>query len=147
MISFIYIKKKIFFKKGTSNEASDPRTLFLSKVGPAYAPEGGRGTLKAYENVQGKVRDQGKAYVRYKKIANSVGDFSLHISMINPFVPNAPFLYPLKTSENRKLFSYFQGVEKGCTGNEWVKQVSNLLISCLTSSKHLSAGYKSVTSK
>ena len=23
---------------------------------------------------------------------------------INPFVPNAPFLYPLKTSENRKVF-------------------------------------------
>ena len=27
----------------------------------------------------------------------------LHIS-INPFVPNAPFLYPLKTSENSKVF-------------------------------------------
>ena len=23
---------------------------------------------------------------------------------INPFVPNAPFLYPLKISENRKVF-------------------------------------------
>ena len=33
---------------------------------------------------------------------------------LNPFVPNAPFLYPLKTSENRKV----QGVEKGCTGND-----------------------------
>ena len=33
---------------------------------------------------------------------------------INPFVPNAPFLYPLKTSENRK-------VEKGCIGNKWNK--------------------------
>ena len=32
---------------------------------------------------------------------------------INPFVPNAPFLYPLKTSENRK-------VEKRCTGSKWV---------------------------
>ena len=31
---------------------------------------------------------------------------------INPFVPNAPFLYPLKTC--------FQGVEKECTGKEWV---------------------------
>ena len=42
---------------------------------------------------------------------------------INPFVPNAPFLYPLKTSENHKLFWYFQGVEKGCIdiGNKWVK--------------------------
>ena len=32
----------------------------------------------------------------------------------NPFVPNAPFLYLLKTSENRKE------VEKGCIGNKWV---------------------------
>ena len=24
--------------------------------------------------------------------------------VINPFVPNAPFLYPLKTSENHKFF-------------------------------------------
>ena len=38
-------------------------------------------------------------------------------SVVNPFAPNAPFLYPLKTSENLKGF---QGVEKGCTGNEWV---------------------------
>ena len=40
---------------------------------------------------------------------------------INPFVPNAPFLYPLKTSENRKVFWCFQGVEKGCIGKIWVK--------------------------
>ena len=38
----------------------------------------------------------------------------------NPFVPNAPFLYPLKTSENLKVFWCFQGVEKGCIGNKWV---------------------------
>ena len=31
-----------------------------------------------------------------------------------------PFSTPLKTSENRKVFC-FQGVEKGCIGNEWVK--------------------------
>ena len=40
---------------------------------------------------------------------------------LNPFDPNAPFLYPLKTSENRKVFWCFQGVEKRCIGNEWVK--------------------------
>ena len=34
---------------------------------------------------------------------------------INLFVPNAPFLYPLKTC--------FQGVEKGCIRNKWVKQL------------------------
>ena len=42
-------------------------------------------------------------------------------SVVNPFVPNAPFLYPLKTSEKLKVFWCFQGVEKGCIGNEWVK--------------------------
>ena len=41
--------------------------------------------------------------------------------IINPFVPNAPFLYPLKTSENLTVFWCFQEVEKGCIGNEWVK--------------------------
>ena len=41
--------------------------------------------------------------------------------MVNPFVPNAPFLYPLKTSENLTFFGYFQSVGKGCTGNEWIK--------------------------
>ena len=38
-----------------------------------------------------------------------------------PFVPNVLFLYPLKTSENLKVFWCFQGVEKGCIGNEQVK--------------------------
>ena len=38
------------------------------------------------------------------------------VKFINPFVPNLPFLYPLKTSENRI------GVEKGYTGNEWVNE-------------------------
>ena len=36
-----------------------------------------------------------------------------------PIRSNALFLYHLKTSENRKVFC-FQGVKKGCTGNEWV---------------------------
>ena len=40
---------------------------------------------------------------------------------LNSFVPNAPFLYPLKTSGNLKVLWYFQGVEKGCIGKEWVK--------------------------
>ena len=39
--------------------------------------------------------------------------------LVNPFVPNAPFLYPLKTSENRKIFWCFQGMEKGGIGKEW----------------------------
>ena len=44
----------------------------------------------------------------------------------NPFIPNTPFLYPLKTSENLTFFWCFQGVEKGCIGNKWVKiQITN----------------------
>ena len=48
----------------------------------------------------------------------------LHLQKIfNPFVFNAPFLYPLKTSEKRTVFWCFQGVEKGCIANEWFKVV------------------------
>ena len=42
--------------------------------------------------------------------------------IFNPFAPNAPFLYPLKTSENRKVFWCFQGVEKGCIWDEWANK-------------------------
>ena len=35
-------------------------------------------------------------------------------SIINPFFPNVPFLYPLKISENIKVFWWFQWVEKNC---------------------------------
>ena len=28
----------------------------------------------------------------------------ISIQLFNPFIPNAPFLYPLKTSENPKVF-------------------------------------------
>ena len=41
---------------------------------------------------------------------------------VNPFVPSAPFLYPLKRLENRKVFSCSQGVEKGCLGNKWINK-------------------------
>ena len=40
---------------------------------------------------------------------------------INPFVPNAPFFYPLETWESRIFFWCFQGLEKGCIRYEWVK--------------------------
>ena len=42
-------------------------------------------------------------------------------TLLNPFFPNSPFLpAPLKISDNRKGFRCFQGVKKGCVGNEWV---------------------------
>ena len=45
----------------------------------------------------------------------------LFLGNVNPFVPSVLFLYPLKTSENRKVLWSFQGVEKGCIGNKGVK--------------------------
>ena len=48
--------------------------------------------------------------------------YTLYIRcLINSLVPNAPFLYPLKISENLTVFSCFQGVEKGWIGNKRVK--------------------------
>ena len=41
--------------------------------------------------------------------------------MVKPFVSNAPFLYPMKTSENHTVFWCFQRVEKGCIGNKLIK--------------------------
>ena len=40
-------------------------------------------------------------------------DFTFKLGILSPFIPNALFLYPLKTSENCEVFWYFQGVEKG----------------------------------
>ena len=47
---------------------------------------------------------------------------SFLVILLNPFVPNKPFLYPLKTSENLKVLWCFQGVKKGCIGNKWLKR-------------------------
>ena len=41
--------------------------------------------------------------------------------MIKPFVSNTPFLCSLKTSKNLTVFWCFQGLEKRCIGNKWVK--------------------------
>ena len=49
--------------------------------------------------------------------------------MLNPFVPNAPFYYPLNTSENLPVFWCIQGEEKGCIGNKWVNQIPFVKIS------------------
>ena len=49
---------------------------------------------------------------------------------VNLFVPNAPLLYPLKTSQNLTVFWRFQGVEKRSIGNEWV---SDMIIEMLAS--------------
>ena len=60
--------------------------------------------------------------------ANKINFFGRWEDDFKPFVCNAPFLYPLKTSENRTFFWSFQGVEKGCIGNEWVKYLLEVKI-------------------
>ena len=51
---------------------------------------------------------------------------SCNYCFINPFIPNASFLYPREILENLTVFQYFQGVEKGWIGNEWVKQIISM---------------------
>ena len=43
------------------------------------------------------------------------------VFVINPIVLHAPFICPLKTSKNLKVFWCFQGVHEGCIGKNWVK--------------------------
>ena len=56
-------------------------------------------------------------------VSNFVTQFCNIKKNVNPFVPNAPFLYLLKTSEKLTVLWCFQGKEKGCIGNEWVNKV------------------------
>ena len=46
------------------------------------------------------------------------------MAWINAFVPNGPFLYPLKISESPPIFWCFQKVEKGCIESKWVNWVN-----------------------
>ena len=55
------------------------------------------------------------------RLSSAVPILFLALSGINPSAPNAPFLYPLKSSENLKVFWCFQGVEKECIGKKWDK--------------------------
>ena len=60
------------------------------------------------------------SHYKVQKLKLSTSNFVTTCLDINRFVPNVPFLYSLKTSENYKVFWCFQGVEKGWIGNEWV---------------------------
>ena len=55
-------------------------------------------------------RNSYKEYLRILKISN----------LINPFAPNAPFLYLPKTSKNLTVFWYFKELENRCIVNKWV---------------------------
>ena len=58
---------------------------------------------------------------------------ALVIININPFVPNAPFLYPLK------VFGCFQGVQKGCVCNKWVNSIMLSMMSLQSSTNWASS--------
>ena len=45
------------------------------------------------------------------------------IIIINPFIPNASFLYPLKTSENSEAFDVFRGYRKDTMGTNGLRIV------------------------
>ena len=67
-----------------------------------------RKSVSLWERIKGQIRPycfQGRAFLQMKIFTKM---------QFNPFVPNAPFLY-------LTVFWCFQGVEKGCIGNEWVK--------------------------
>ena len=57
--------------------------------------------------------------------------FWLGLSHLKQFVPNVSFLYILKTSQNRKVFWCFQGVEKECIGIKWVTRFRHNFQDCL----------------
>ena len=50
-------------------------------------------------------------------LENITSRSSVCFLIFNPFVPNALFIYP----QDLTVFWCFQGLEKGCIGNEWVK--------------------------
>ena len=54
----------------------------------------------------------------YEQIVENCIHFKLNSCLLNSFVPIAPLLYLQKSSENLTVFWCFQGVEKGCIGND-----------------------------
>ena len=66
-----------------------------------------------------------KLVIDVQQVGMKISHWAIKIMItVNPFVLNAPFLYSLKESENFAVFWYFQGVEKGCTGNKSVNNKS-----------------------
>ena len=49
-----------------------------------------------------------------KRLYNHLGHVIKSETLLNPLVSNTPFLYPLETLENHKVFQFFHGVVKGC---------------------------------
>ena len=56
--------------------------------------------------------------IHHKTLSSPKGSSLNFASNINPFVPNAPFLYPLKALEK-----CFKWAENRCIGSKWVKPI------------------------
>ena len=70
------------------------------------------------------LNEQNKPFPSFSLFRNTIRRISLFYIIFNVFVPNPPFLYPPKTSDNLMVFWCFQGVEKGWIGNKWVDENS-----------------------
>ena len=57
--------------------------------------------------------------IYYRKLQSTKINAIIDTKCLNPFYPNVPFLYPLKTSENL----WFQGLQKCKIRLKWVKMV------------------------
>ena len=77
----------------------------------------------------------------------------MYVESFNPFVASAPFLYPLKISENLPVFWCFQGLEKRCIGNKWFDlfkvfrciTLTNIVYRCMTLIDLLFCGKQSLS--
>ena len=109
-VLFVTAARKIFSK----SFRKAPVTKFAQELF-------GRGYLNCFFFLRflASLNDVTRQY-HYVKLPLTNCPFSMATLMdiLNPFVPNAPFLYPLKTSENLTAFCCFQCVEEGCIKNE-----------------------------
>ena len=59
-------------------------------------------------------------------------------NMLNPFVPKVVFLYPLNTSQNRKVFLFWgMGYKNETFGKKWVKLSSRAIVHKDSHAPHL----------
>ena len=50
----------------------------------------------------------------------------IHNNFVNPFAPNAPFLYSLETTENLRFSYVFKGLRKGALGTNGLTATETL---------------------
>ena len=62
-----------------------------------------------------------------------------------PFVLNAPFIYPLKTSENLMVFWCFQGVDMGALRRNGSRNIFHYFSKCVSNSRSFSTIILKVT--